>query len=706
MNGPYGNRFPYVNFHEMNLDWMIQVAKDFLDQYTTIQDDINHALEAIPEEEAAGIRHLQRTYEQLDGQLTDWYNEHSQDIRGELADALEAVQAAVPLAVADFRVQAQAVADEVIESIPDDYTELSNSVAELLATLANILHKEDTTLEFEQGFISDTTGAASPSYPTKYIRTPDYHKFAYGITFEVPATMSVLVYRYTSASYSDYVDHTVYTDDFTIIDNTHYYKFCYHLVSDADITTSDADDVDAKLLFFTDDTLTMHQAPADAYTVGKYLFNPTLINPAWEQGAYNSSTGGATTGANRCRSVRALLFKRYIKITVPSGWKLYWYRYTGWSYTTYTGGSGGWLTGTVTLPDDAFYKFAVAKSGDGNITPDDVYDAGFTIEVGLPANLLTPLSANATYELEAMLSTYRHVEIMPGTYNITRTITDFYDGTELVGCGWDTILYFDNSATGAVLRVGNKSIVKNLQLQGRATDYLLEDDDPSNVVPETMGNRHGIEITGNIRRGTIDSVYAHGFNGYGIYAHDNSTPSNQGYSIVNCVLCNNHGGLYTRQAEFMRIVGCDMNQNRVGMFNGGGNNNISCCNMSSNYIGINMDNSDSSLVNNTHGGFSCCSVQHSRTWAIYANNVASGEVFTGCNIDDAGLCAVNSYRLIFSGCNFMQYFFVDINGGGLIMFIGCNMRDNTQNDSSIVNNNNVKFINCYQANGTPVDPTT
>ena len=40
-SGAFGENFPYTNFHELNMDWIIKIAKDFLDQYTHIQQIID-----------------------------------------------------------------------------------------------------------------------------------------------------------------------------------------------------------------------------------------------------------------------------------------------------------------------------------------------------------------------------------------------------------------------------------------------------------------------------------------------------------------------------------------------------------------------------------------------------------------------------------------------------------------------------------------
>ena len=78
-NGPFGNMFPYTNFHSMNLDWVIQVAKDFLDQYTHIQEIIETGETSITDKTAEGIQGLEDKAEALQALLDEWYNEHSED---------------------------------------------------------------------------------------------------------------------------------------------------------------------------------------------------------------------------------------------------------------------------------------------------------------------------------------------------------------------------------------------------------------------------------------------------------------------------------------------------------------------------------------------------------------------------------------------------------------------------------------------------
>ena len=137
-----GEGFPYTNFHDMNLDWMIKIAKDFLDQYTHIQEVIAQGLVDLQDKTDTGLDALQEKYETLEGLLQDWYNEHSEDIAGQLADALEDLNAwynehsediagQLADAISDFDLHADQKAEQAIATIPSDYTELNNRVLDL-----------------------------------------------------------------------------------------------------------------------------------------------------------------------------------------------------------------------------------------------------------------------------------------------------------------------------------------------------------------------------------------------------------------------------------------------------------------------------------------------------------------------------------------------------------------------------------------------
>ena len=135
--GAFGENFPYSNFHNMNMDWIVKIAKDFLDQYTSIQETISNGLESLDETISTGLEDLAEKETELENLLQAWYDTHSEDIADQLADALSDLNswynthsAYLDQTLADnlasFNTQANAKALETIASIPADYTDLSN----------------------------------------------------------------------------------------------------------------------------------------------------------------------------------------------------------------------------------------------------------------------------------------------------------------------------------------------------------------------------------------------------------------------------------------------------------------------------------------------------------------------------------------------------------------------------------------------------
>ena len=105
--------FPYTNFHELNLDWIIKIAKDFLDQYTHIQEIITSGETSLNEiisngEESlsttidTGIESLEEKATQLEGLLNQWYQAHSEDIAQELATALADIRSTLASSINQF----------------------------------------------------------------------------------------------------------------------------------------------------------------------------------------------------------------------------------------------------------------------------------------------------------------------------------------------------------------------------------------------------------------------------------------------------------------------------------------------------------------------------------------------------------------------------------------------------------------------------
>ena len=187
-NGAFGENFPYSNFHDLNMDWIIKIAKDFLDQYTHIQETIENGLDAL-DEKAETLQNL----------LQDWYYTHSEDIATQLADALEELNTwynehqdfldnYVTQNINYFNQQAEAKGQEVIASIPEDYSSLVRMVDANSAqmnhpfSIHGTLNDMRNTYTSVQGYI-DTEGnlqtVQSGTWSTDFINIADFgNKYA------------------------------------------------------------------------------------------------------------------------------------------------------------------------------------------------------------------------------------------------------------------------------------------------------------------------------------------------------------------------------------------------------------------------------------------------------------------------------------------------------------------------------------------------
>lgn len=140
--------FPYTNIHELNLDWIVKIAKDFLEQYTHIQQLISDGETSLTNLTESGLASLQEKADALEAALQAWYDTHSEDIANQLADALADLNAwytehqgyldqYLTDSVAEFGRQAEQKARETIATIPADYTEVSNTVTRMNQSFGN-----------------------------------------------------------------------------------------------------------------------------------------------------------------------------------------------------------------------------------------------------------------------------------------------------------------------------------------------------------------------------------------------------------------------------------------------------------------------------------------------------------------------------------------------------------------------------------------
>ena len=131
--------FPYTNMHQLNLDWIVKIAKDFLDQYTHIQQLIADGEESLQNLTEEGLQQLQDKADALEQALQAWYTEHSEDIAQQLASALsdlndwytvhqDYLNETLLTKTAEFNTAAEAKTALCLESIPQDYTDIDQTV--------------------------------------------------------------------------------------------------------------------------------------------------------------------------------------------------------------------------------------------------------------------------------------------------------------------------------------------------------------------------------------------------------------------------------------------------------------------------------------------------------------------------------------------------------------------------------------------------
>lgn len=214
--------FPYTDMHQLNLDWIIKIAKDFLDQYTHIQELIETGINDIDEKTNEGLSALQADYERLEGLLDQWYETHDAELEGTIADALESISQTLSSAITTFSAAADQKGAQVIASLPPDYTELITEITNLqnlLTTSFNAPVLLDDSFYTETDKIIDNTAMNLVDFngwnSTLYIPIPSLYTVFFGNGFPTTAYNTFVLYdeNYT-VLYAGHGDFTVSVTDY------------------------------------------------------------------------------------------------------------------------------------------------------------------------------------------------------------------------------------------------------------------------------------------------------------------------------------------------------------------------------------------------------------------------------------------------------------------------------------------------------------
>lgn len=112
------SNYPYTNLHEMNLDWIIPIIKEFEEHYTGIDAALNHAISAITEKENATISDLNDLQTAIESALNQTKQEDIAAINAATAAGIQQLQDflnSLPSDVQDIITQLQALNNDFTE---------------------------------------------------------------------------------------------------------------------------------------------------------------------------------------------------------------------------------------------------------------------------------------------------------------------------------------------------------------------------------------------------------------------------------------------------------------------------------------------------------------------------------------------------------------------------------------------------------------
>ena len=177
--------FPYSDMHQLNLDWIIKIAKDFLDQYTHIQQLITEGEQSLTDLTDSGLEQLQEKADNLESLLQAWYDTHSSDIANQLTGALADLNAwyiaheryldnILLENIAEFEERVSIIA----ASIPEDYSLLSQYLFSIIYKTPNLVNKNAEGV-ITNGYVDENgdVHAETGTYQSDYIPVEPGEKY-------------------------------------------------------------------------------------------------------------------------------------------------------------------------------------------------------------------------------------------------------------------------------------------------------------------------------------------------------------------------------------------------------------------------------------------------------------------------------------------------------------------------------------------------
>ena len=315
-------------------------------------------------------------------------------------------------------------------------------------------------------------------------------------------------------------------------------------------------------------------------------------------------------------------------------------------------------------------------------------------------------TTDVTSSILTMLQSTGICNLGPGVFYIKNLVMPA--GSTIAGCDASTNIILINDGDFAI-SMKNYCTIRNVTIKGSASTISR---------PTELGERHGILWSGNYSEnnnssaqpscGIISDVRIYSFTGGGITCYNTGFGTFNHLQVINTIITSCGAGINVSYwSEFHKFTNVRCRDSLYGCINNGGNNVFVNCDFSTCTHGMLMDNSTNQSPNNSHGSAIGCVFNHTNNntgIGINILNNKNGFIFDGCQIFFSQINIEESDGVVFSNCNLGNVNTdITINGGGLILFT--NNVHQAKPPISIVNNNNVHFINCYtRSDGTLVEP--
>lgn len=318
----------------------------------------------------------------------------------------------------------------------------------------------------------------------------------------------------------------------------------------------------------------------------------------------------------------------------------------------------------------------------------------------------TQNKADRAAEIEALLNERGACILGAGVFYISSV--KMPDGTTVKGMGAATkIVLLDEVADGAAICLGSFCTVKDIFLLGSEGEA---------VIPTEVGNRHGILFEGSATEehykgaqpthSMISGCFISAFSGGGITCRNTGYSPESSLTVSDCqiFLCG-VGINIPFFSEYHNFNSVKCNRNLYGCINNGGNNVFTGCGFDCNKTGFIIDNSHGQSNNNSHGSVVGCTFNHSdsnKGIGILLLGVSHGYVFSACQLFFSKVVIENSTGLVFDSFNCGREVEISVKGKhprgvGLVTFSGSAF--NPAPKISVTDNDTVKFINCFTADG-------